>query len=185
MLVYEVEYGFEVFSILESDTHLDCEEPWDGLAEGSEDVVDFGGVAQEAASALLLIYGGGGAAHVEVDAGDGVVLQLLGGTSEVVDVFTDHLGEDRTAGFVFRDGFEDVLFEARLRVDAEVLGDEVVRGSAAGDDGHERLVRYVLHGSEGSERLPGRDGGGKGCLGSARCLFAHEGGREWGVKGEK
>lgn len=162
VLVDEVEDGFEVLGVFEADAHFDGEESGDGLAEGAEDLVDFLRVAEESAAAVLFVDGGGGAAHVEIDAGDGVVLQVFGGAGEVEDVFADHLGEDGAAGVVFRDGFEDVFFKARLDVDAEVLGDEVVGGAAVGDDGHERAVGDVLHGGEGSERLSGLNGGGKG-----------------------
>lgn len=64
MFVYEIEDGFEVFCILESDTHFNGEESGAGLAEGAEYAVDFFGVAQESAAALFFINGRGGAAHV-------------------------------------------------------------------------------------------------------------------------
>jgi len=146
-----------VLRIVETDTHLDGKESFDRIAEGAKDFVDFSGIAQEASAYVLLVNARSGAAHVEIDAGNGVLLEEFDGAFEMENIFADHLSENGPAGFVLGDGGEDVFFETRVFVDSKVFCKEIVGSSAVGDDAHEREVGDVLHGSQGSDSLAGVD----------------------------
>ena len=61
------------------------------------------------------------------------------------EILADQLGEDRAAGGVLVDGAQDVPLRPGLRVDAEELGEKVVRRAVVRDDAHEGEVGDVLH----------------------------------------
>ena len=80
---------------------------------------------------------------------------------------TDELGEDRAAGLVLNDGADDVFLRARLGVDAEEFGEEVVRSAVVRHDAHEGQVGDVLHRGQRGQRQAGADTGRQ--VRGARC----------------
>ncbi len=75
----EVEQRGELVGGVEADAGLDGEAEVHGVADVAQDDVDFLGVAEQAAAGVLAADDGRGAAEVEVDAGDGALLQIAGG----------------------------------------------------------------------------------------------------------
>src|SRR5476649_1996183 len=73
----------------------------------------------------------------------------------MAEVLADELGEDGAAGGVLIDGAENVFLRARLCVDAEELGEKIVRRAIVRDHAHEREVGHILHRRERRERLTG------------------------------
>jgi hypothetical protein len=130
--------------------------PGHGVAEGTDEFVDLARVAQEAAADVLLVDLGRRATHVQVDAGDGIFQQLLHGADHVADFLTDELGEDRAAGLVLYDGADDVFLRARLGVDAEEFGEEVVRRTVV--RGMTRMKGRSVTSCIGASAVSGRPG---------------------------
>jgi hypothetical protein len=153
--------------VFEAEPHLHGESARDRGAQGPQDAVDLGGLAQQTAAHILLVNLRRGAAQIEVDAGDVVPEQFVDGAGEVIDVLADQLREHRASGGVFVDRAQDVLLRPRLGVDPEKLGEEEVRRAVVRDHAHESEVGDVLHRRErrvGQFRLQSRgqraEGGG-------------------------
>src|SRR5581483_989425 len=129
-----------------------------GRPQAAQNLVNLLRIAQQPAANVLFVNLGRGTTEVKVDAGDGMAEQLLHRAGEVGKAFTDELGEDRPAGGIFIDRPEDVFFRARLGVDAEKLGEEIIRRAVVRDHAHEGEVGDVLHGGERRERQARGDG---------------------------
>ncbi len=155
VLVHEVHDPVEMAGVLEADAHLHGEKPGHGGAQRGEDFADAPGLAQQAATDVFLVNLGRRAAEVEVDAGHAVAEQFSGGALQVFEILADQLGEDGAAGLILVDGAEDVLLRARLGMDPEELGEEIVGRAVAGDDAHEGEVGHVLHRRERGEGAAG------------------------------
>src|SRR5882724_9774778 len=138
---------------IEAEAGLDGELDGDGVAESAEDGVHAAGFAEQAAAGAFAIDDGRGAAEVQVNGGDGILLQLGGGADEGGDVVADHLRDDGSAGGVFGDGFENPLFEMRHGVDAEIFGVIDVRAAVGRHEFPEREVGNILHWREGEDGL--------------------------------
>jgi len=134
--------------IVKADAGLDGEGPRDGRAKGSEDAVDSLRIAEQAATGALAIDDGCRAAEVEIDGGDGVVLQFAGGTDEGGDVVADHLCDDGTSGGILRNGLENPFIEAGVGGDAEIFGDIDIRAAVFRHQTPEGKIGDILHGSQ-------------------------------------
>ena len=102
-LVYQLEDRLEVFLIFETNAHLNRENSGNNVSKFAEDAVDLFRLAQQASATSLFVYGRSGAAHIQVDSSDRVFQQLEGRPFEMMDVFSDHLSENRTTRFVLSD----------------------------------------------------------------------------------
>lgn len=131
----------------------------DGIAQGAEDGVDLLGVAEEAATGAFAVDHGCGAAEVEVDGGDGVILEFAGGADEFGDVVTDELGDGWALGWVMGNGAEDAFIEVGVGIDAEVFSEVEVGATVGVDEFPEFPVGDVLHGGQRERGQGGFEGG--------------------------
>ena len=161
VLVDQLQHGRVVRGRIETDAHLDGEQSGHGIAQSAKQRVDFGGVAQQAAADVFLVNFWSRATHIEVDAGDGVVQQLLDGANHVGHVLADQLGKNRTPGFVFHDRTQNMFFRTRLGMNAKELGEKIVRRAVMGNYTHEWQIGDVLHGCKRGQREAGHYGGRK------------------------
>lgn len=143
--------------VLEADAGFYGERAFYGLAECCKERVELFRVAQESSASIFAADDGSGATEVEIDACDGVFLQLKRAANKTGNIGADQLGEDRFARLIFRDGSEQIGVEIRVRVDAEVFSNEPVGRTAPGDDPHERQVGDVLHRSKHQGRAVVRE----------------------------
>ena len=116
---------------IEAEAGFDGELDGDGVAQRAEDGVHARGFAEQAAAGAFAIDDGRGAAEIEVNGGDGVLLQFLRGADERGDVVADHLRDDGPAGGILGDGIEDPFFQVRGGVDAEIFGVINIRAAVA------------------------------------------------------
>jgi len=103
------------------------------------------GIAEETATGAFAVHDRDGAAEVEIDGGDGMLLQFARSANERGDVVADHLRDYRPAGRVLRDGAENVRIEPRIGQDPEVFGEVKIGVAVTGDQPHEAQVGNVLH----------------------------------------
>ena len=119
--------------------------------------------AQQSAASAFAIDDGSGAAEVQVNGRDGIVLQFLGRAHERRDVVADHLGDDRPAGGILRDGIQDPLFQVGNGVDAKVFGPVNIRSAVTADHAHEFQRGDILHGRQ-------REHGGRCAQQGGKCF---------------
>lgn len=131
-----------------TDASFDGEAGGDGIAESTEDGIDFIEVAEQSTASVFAADDGSGATKVQVDAGDRIRKELGCDADEARDVAADELGEDGALGGVLGDGFENIGIERRVRMDAKELGDEPIWGASFGKSAHEWQVGNILHRSQ-------------------------------------
>jgi len=148
--------------VVEAEPGFDGEWDFNGVAEGAENGVDLLRLAKESAAGALSIDDGSGAAEVQIDAGDGMLLEFARGADEVGDAIADHLRDDGAAGGIASDGREDVGFEMRIGADAEILGPVDVGAAVGRHELPEGEVRDVLHGGESEDGLGAGEKGMEG-----------------------
>jgi WG containing repeat len=140
---------------IEAEARLDGELDGNGLAQRAEDGVHAFRFAQQATAGAFAVNDGRGTAEVEVNGGHGQLLEFLRGADEGRNVVADHLRDDRLAGGILGDGFDDPFLEVRHGMDAEIFRVIDIRAAVLGHQPPERQVGDVLHRREREDGLRG------------------------------
>ena len=141
----DLQQARELVGAGETGPRLDRQRPLHGVAQGSQQVVDAGGIAQQGTAGVLAANDRGRAAEVEVDAGGPPGLELAGSAHQIGRVPSDHLGDHRPSGRVFLEAPQDVAVGPRPGVDPEILGDVPIGATVPGHQREEGVMRDVLH----------------------------------------
>ena len=147
-----------------TDARLHRERNNHRVAQRAENGVNARRLAQQPAAGAFAINNRCGTAEVQVNRGDGKLLQQLRVAHERGNVVADHLRDDGLAGGVFGDGIENPLFRPRIAVDAEVFRPINLRPAVAVHDAHELERRHILHRRERGEQRVAAEQRGK-CFG--------------------
>ena len=130
---------------LETDARFHRERNRHRVAQRAENGVNFLRLAQQPAARAFAIDNRRGTAEVQVNRGDGILLQQLRVADERGNVVADELRDDGPAGGIFGDGIENPFFRPRIAVDAEIFRPINIRPAVTRDDAHELQRRHVLH----------------------------------------
>src|SRR3954468_886182 len=133
------------FGGIESKPGLDGKPTRDGLAQGSENRIDFFWLTQQTATCAFAVNDGSRATEIQVDGRNIVLLQLLRAAYEGGNIVANHLGDGRSPGWILRDGSKDGPFQVGSGVDPEILRVINVWPAIAAHQPPKWEVGHILH----------------------------------------
>ncbi len=121
------------------------------VAQRAENRVNARWFAQQSAARALAINNWRGTTEIQINRGDGKLLQQLCIAHERGNIVADHLRDDGFTGGIFGDGIENPFFRPRIAMDAKIFRPINFRPAVAVNDAHELQRRHVLHRRERGE----------------------------------